>query len=50
MRLAGVTEPVFNQNASCAIYQVSDGVPRIINALAIKTLTIGALEKKDTLS
>lgn len=50
MRLAGASEPVFNENASCAIYQVSAGVPRIINALAIKTLTIGALEKKDTLS
>jgi len=50
MHLAGATEPVFNQNAIHAIYQVSAGVPRIINALAIKALTIGALEKKDTLS
>jgi type II secretory pathway predicted ATPase ExeA len=49
MKLAG-TDSVFNQNAVSAIYQVSAGVPRTINSLAIKSLTIGALEKKDCIS
>jgi len=50
LKLAGNSGPIFNQNAISAIYQVSAGIPRIINALAIKSLTIGALEKKDFLS
>lgn len=49
LSLAGATNPIFNQNALCAIHQVSGGVCRIVNKLARKTLTIGALEKKDTL-
>jgi len=32
------------------IYQNSGGIPRMINALCSKTLTIGALEKKESLS
>ncbi|MEW5950243.1 MAG: AAA family ATPase [Thermodesulfobacteriota bacterium] len=50
MHLAGAKSPIFNQSALCAIYQVSAGVCRLINKLALKTLTIGALEKKDTLT
>jgi len=50
LKLAGALNPIFNQNALCAIYQVSAGVPRVINALAMKSLTIGALEKKDFLN
>lgn len=50
MKLAGALNPIFNQNALSAIYQVSAGVCRIINKLAGKTLTLGTLEKKDTLS
>lgn len=50
MQLAGASCPVFNPNALAALYQVSAGVPRIINSLATKALTIGALEKKDSLS
>ena len=49
MKLAGA-DSVFNQNAVSAIYQVSAGIPRTINSLAIKSLTIGALEKKDCIS
>jgi general secretion pathway protein A len=49
LALAGTTNPIFNPNALCAIHQVSAGVCRIINKLALKTLTIGALEKKDAL-
>ncbi len=50
LTLAGAISPIFSPNALGAIYQVSAGVCRIINNLAIKTLTIGALEKKDTLT
>lgn len=47
---AGAHESIFNHNALSALFQVSAGIPRIINALAKKTLEIGAREKKNTLS
>ena len=50
MHLAGAKDTIFSPNALSAIYQVSAGVCRIINKLAQKTLAIGALEKKDTLT
>ena len=49
LSLAGAAN-IFNENAISAIYQVSAGIPRIINSLAEKSLTIGALEKKSTIS
>lgn len=48
--LAGLKEPMFNQNALNAVYQNSNGIPRMINALCVKTMTIGAIEKKEVLS
>lgn len=50
LRLVEAPEEIFTPNALYAIYQVSAGVARIVNALAIKTLTIGALEKRDSLT
>jgi len=50
LAIVGLKNPIFNQNALNALYQNSGGIPRMINALCIKTMTIGALEKKDTLS
>ena len=50
LALAGLKEPLFNQNALNAIYQNSGGIPRMINALCTKTMTLGAIEKKDALS
>lgn len=50
LELAGRKEPIFNQNASEAIYKNSGGTPRIINALALKCLTLGVLEKKELLT
>lgn len=50
LNLAGARESIFNQNALSALFQVSAGIPRIINALAKKTLEIGAREKKSYLS
>jgi len=48
--LAGNKEPLFNENALNVIYQSTNGIPRLINALAIKCLTLGALEKKESLT
>lgn len=50
LALAGLKEPLFNQNALNALYQNSGGIPRVINALCSKTMTIGAIEKKESLS
>jgi type II secretory pathway predicted ATPase ExeA len=50
LHVAGASEDIFNQNAISALYQVSTGVPRVINNLATKALTIGALDKKDCLT
>jgi general secretion pathway protein A len=49
LKLAGATNPIFNQNALGAIYLASAGVCRIINKLTKKALALGAVEKKDTL-
>jgi len=43
-------DPLFNQIAMNAVYQNSGGVPRIINSLCIKSMTIGAIEKNDILT
>jgi type II secretory pathway predicted ATPase ExeA len=50
LRLAGRNDTIFNQNAIEAIYKNSVGIPRVINALALKCLTLGALEKKENLT
>jgi len=48
--LCGRDEPLFNENAFEAIHQNSNGAARIINKLALKSMMIGALEKKQMLS
>jgi len=48
--LAGKTEPVFNENAMNALHQNASGIPRVINTLALKSMTIGAIEKKEILT
>lgn len=50
LALAGKKEPLFDKSAIEAIYKNSTGTPRIINALAIKCLTLGALERKNMLT
>jgi general secretion pathway protein A len=50
LTLAGIKEPLFNQNALVAIHQNSTGIPRVINSLCIKAMTVGALEKKNLLT
>lgn len=50
LNLAGTNEPLFNQNAISAIFQNSNGIPRLINTIALKTMTLGTLEKIDQLT
>lgn len=48
--VAGTKQSIFSENALSAIYQNSGGIPRIINAISLNTMTIGALEKKEALT
>ncbi len=50
LKYAGATSSLFNPNAVSAIYQASNGIPRVINSIAFNALTIGALERKDAIS
>lgn len=50
LSLSGRDDPIFDSAALKAIFQNSGGIPRMINKICIKSLTIGALEKKETLS
>jgi type II secretory pathway predicted ATPase ExeA len=50
LRLAERKQPVFDENAVNAIHQNALGIPRVINTLALKSMTIGAIEKKDVLT
>jgi type II secretory pathway predicted ATPase ExeA len=50
LNLVGKKESLFDSSAIDAIYKNSGGTPRIINTLAIKCLTLGALEKKEIIT
>ncbi len=50
LRLAGKKEPVFNESAINALHQNALGIPRVINTLALKAMTIGAIEEKEILT
>ena len=50
LKYAGAISPIFEESAMAAIYLASHGIPRIINSIATNCLTIGALEKKDSLT
>lgn len=50
LALAGLKDPLFNQNAMAAIHQNSTGVPRVINSLCLKAMTVGTVEKKDVIT
>jgi type II secretory pathway predicted ATPase ExeA len=50
LALAGLKEPPFTHNALAAIHQNSAGIPRVINSLCIKAMTVGTIEKKDVLT
>lgn len=48
--LAGNTGPLFEPNALTAIYQASNGIARLINAIALTSLQIGASDKKNSIT
>ncbi len=50
LQLAGRKDPIFNQGAIDAIHRSSSAIPRIINTLAVKCLSLEALEKKEGLT
>jgi general secretion pathway protein A len=50
LALAGRKDPLLNQSAIAAVHQNSTGIPRVINSICIKAMTLGAIEKKETLS
>jgi type II secretory pathway predicted ATPase ExeA len=50
MKLAGRKEILFNESAIATIHKNSGGTPRVINKLALKCMTLGAIEKKETLT
>ncbi len=50
LKIAGRSQPLFNPDAIDAIYQNTAGIHRKVALLATKTLTLGALSKKESLS
>lgn len=50
LKLAGRIDPLFNENALLSIFQISGGMARVINSLALKSMTIGAIEKKELIT
>jgi general secretion pathway protein A len=50
LALVGRKDPLSNQNALAAIHQNSTGIPRVINSLCVKAMTIGTIEKKNVLT
>ncbi|MCI0443141.1 AAA family ATPase [bacterium] len=50
LKIAGCSSQIFTPDAVDAIYQNTAGIHRKVSLLAIKTLTLGAIQKKDLLS
>ena len=50
LKIAGSSAQLFAPDAVDAIYQNTAGIHRKVSLLAFKTLTLGALQKKDSLS
>ena len=49
LKAAGVSTPLFDDSARQAIYQVTKGIPRKVNKLALTALRLGALRKSATI-
>ena len=49
LRVAGSSSPIFTPDAATAIFEASRGKPRLINALASKSLLIGAAREARTI-
>lgn len=50
LKYASAPSCLFEANALAAIYQASNGNPRVINSVATNCLILGALEKKDSIT
>jgi type II secretory pathway predicted ATPase ExeA len=50
LKYASAPSRLFETNALAAIYQASNGNPRVINSVATNCLILGALEKKDSIT
>jgi general secretion pathway protein A len=50
LNLVGAANNIFNENAIDAIYNLSSGIIRIINNIAIKALTLGASLKQEVIN
>lgn len=50
LNIAGLKEPLFNPNAINTIYQNSNGIPRVINSICLKAMTIEAIERKEEIT
>ena len=50
LKICGCSHPVFSDAAIEAIYQNTTGIPRAIDNLALKSLTLAALDKKQTIT
>jgi len=50
LKTAGAAETIFTEKALVSLFNLSGGIIRKIGALAVKTLTLGALMKKQKLS
>lgn len=49
-KVVGATDAIFNDNAYKAIYNLTDGIIRKIGRLVIKSLTLGAILKKQLIT
>ena len=50
VKTAGAAETIFTEKAFVSLFNLSGGIIRKIGALAVKTLTLGALMKKQNLT
>ena len=50
LKTAGASETIFTEKAFASLFNLSGGIIRKIGALAVKTLTLGALMKKQKLN
>ena len=45
LKLKGRNEPIFNESGYLAIFKTSNGVKRIVNRIALKSLMLGVSKK-----
>ena len=50
LKTAGASDEILNDNACKTVYNLTNGIIRKIGQLVLKTLTLGAVSKKHTLT